>query len=290
VIDRRSARRRVRVVWATALIGILGVLIIGGVFAANGGLAGLGAPAISAGAATPSAGEATSPTPSAGGETSAAASAPPASPAASASPSGVAPSSPASPEPVAAPVSAAGFRVRQTVVPMGFPLPAGSNYRYGDRWRVPRVGRVYPYEEVRGRAADGTLLRAHDGVDLLVKIGTPVLAAFDGIVVDPATIWRPWDPGRYGTVVVIRSTESSSPGYMAIAAHLSRRAVQLGDAVYRGQVIGWTGRTGNAAATLPHLHFELRAPFRIAQVWGGIRRLLDVFDPLPSLLVAETRR
>jgi murein DD-endopeptidase MepM/ murein hydrolase activator NlpD len=86
---------------------------------------------------------------------------------------------------------------------------------------------------------------------------------------------------------VIRSTESTSLGYMAIAAHLSRRAVRVGDAVYRGQVVGWTGRTGNAAGTTPHLHFELRAPFRIAQTWSGIRRLLDVFDPLPSLLAAD---
>jgi murein DD-endopeptidase MepM/ murein hydrolase activator NlpD len=267
------------------VIVLLILLVIGGALVASGGLARLLEPPRPADAAIASAGAGASPTPGPSASASPVSSAE--SPPTSAAPSAATPSSPASPGPPAAPASAAGFRLRQTVVPIGFPLPAGSNYRYGDRWRVARVGTVYPYEEVRGRAPDGTLLRAHDGVDLLVKLGTPVLAAFDGIVIDPAPIWRPWDPGRYGTVVVIRSTESSSPGYVAIAAHLSRRAVRVGDAVHRGQVVGWTGRTGNAAGTLPHLHFELRAPFRIAQTFGGIRRLLDVFDPLPSLLAAD---
>lgn len=273
------ARRRVRLVLGSALVAL--VLIVGGVLTASGELGRLVTQAPPADSASASA--------AVGGTVTATAAASPApeSPPVSAPSSAAAPSAPASPGPSAAPISATGFRLRQTVVPMGFPLPAASNYRYGDRWRVPRVGTVYPYEEVRGRAPDGTLLRAHDGVDLLVKLGTPVLAAFDGIVIDPTPIWRPWDPGRYGTVVVIRSTEGTSVGYMAIAAHLSRRAVRVGDAVHRGQVVGWTGRTGNAAGTLPHLHFELRAPFKIAQTWAGIRRRLDVFDPLPSLLAAE---
>jgi murein DD-endopeptidase MepM/ murein hydrolase activator NlpD len=257
------------------------VLIVGGVLAASGGFNHLVTQARPADSANASAAIGGTPT------ATASASAAPENPPASGPPSGAGPSAPASPGPPAAPISATGFRLRQTVVPMGFPLPAASNYRYGDRWRTPRVGTVYPYEEVRGRAPDGTLLRAHDGVDLLVKLGTPVLAAFDGTVIDPTPVWRPWDPGRYGTVVVIRSTESTSAGYMAIAAHLSRRAVGVGEVVHRGQVVGWTGRTGNAAGTLPHLHFELRAPFRIAQTWAGIRRRLDVFDPLPSLLASE---
>jgi murein DD-endopeptidase MepM/ murein hydrolase activator NlpD len=279
MIDRQAASRRVRFGIVTAIIAGLVVLVVGGVVAATGGLAGLGGPAGPAGATA--SGQVVTPSTSPSQVTG-----PAGASAASASPS-AGPSAPGSPAPPSAPVSATGFRLRHTVVPMGFPLPAASNYRYGDRWRVPRVGPVYPYEEVRGRAADGTLLRAHDGVDLVVKTGTAVLATFDGIVIDPAPIWRPWDPARYGRVVVIRSTEISSPGYMAIVAHLSSRAVKVGDAVHRGQVVGWTGRTGNAAGTVPHLHFELRAPFTIPQIWGGIRRLLDVFDPLPSLLAAD---
>ena len=285
--DRPTSSRRPGLRVATGIITLLAILALVGAVIATGGLAelgglgGLGGRESQVGPSGPATAS-TSPSPTGLAAT----------PADSPSPSAAVPPGPASPSPGAgaAPISAIGFRVRHTVVPMGFPLPAASRYRYGDGWRVPRVGEAYSYEEVRGVAPDGTLLRAHDGVDIVVSTGTPIRAVFDGTVIDPTTRWLPWDPSRYGTVVVIQSTESSSPGYMAIAAHLSRRVVHLGDTVHRGQVVGWTGRTGNAAGTIPHLHFELRAPFEIPQAWGGIRRLLDVFDPLPSLLAADPHR
>jgi murein DD-endopeptidase MepM/ murein hydrolase activator NlpD len=288
VTDRATPDRAARLRVATGIVAATGVVALVGAAIATGGLAGLGA-----GPGGGAAGPATRAlTPSQPGLTASPQETPLESPLGSATPSAALPSAPASigPGVGAAPTAATGFRVRHTVVPMGFPLPAASGYRYGDRWRVARVGEPYDYEEIRGVAPDGTLLRAHDGVDLVVSTGTPVLAVFDGAVIDPTTRWLPWDPSRYGTVVVIRSTESSSPGYMAIVAHLSRRVVHLGDTVRRGQLVGWTGRTGNAAGTIPHLHFELRAPFLIPQAWGGIRRLLDVFDPLPSLLAADPAR
>jgi murein DD-endopeptidase MepM/ murein hydrolase activator NlpD len=173
---------------------------------------------------------------------------------------------------------------------MAFPLPAAAAYRYGPAWRVPRLGVVRPYNQIRGVTANGTLLRAHDGVDVEVANGTPVLAPFSGVVVNPAALWKPWDPERYGNVVVVRSTEPTSRGYYALMAHLSRRAVRVGDRVVRGAVVGRTGQTGNAVGTEPHLHFELRAPFPIAYAYAGVRRSLDVFDPLPSLLEADPKR
>jgi len=172
---------------------------------------------------------------------------------------------------------------------MGFPLPESARYRYGAGWLVPRVGNAYWYNQIRGVTASGTWLRGHDGLDLEVKLGTPVLATFDGVVVDPRNIWRPWQPARYGNVVVVQSTETTSAGYRSIGAHLSRLAVAIGDVVHRGQVVGWTGRTGNAAETEPHLHFELRVPFMIEFHYGGVDRRLDVFDPRPSLRAADPK-
>jgi murein DD-endopeptidase MepM/ murein hydrolase activator NlpD len=188
-----------------------------------------------------------------------------------------------------APLTAKGFRLRSTVVPIGFPLPLSAKPHYGPAWHAPRVGAPLPYQSVRGVGKQGQLLRAHDGIDIQVRIGTPVLAAFSGVVIDPATKWRPWAPALYGYVVVIRSTESTSPGYYAINAHLAKLAVAIGETVTRGQIIGLTGITGDAAGTIPHLHFELRAPFFIDQTWGGVFRRLDVFDPLPSLRNAAPR-
>ncbi|MHB8399693.1 MAG: M23 family metallopeptidase [Candidatus Limnocylindrales bacterium] len=190
----------------------------------------------------------------------------------------------------AAPTSARGFKVRATVVQIGFPLPAWASYRYGPGWHAPRFGVPLPYESVIGMSPGGVLLRGHDGVDVQVKIGTPVLAAFSGIVIDPRTRWRPWAPQLYGNVVVIQSTEATSPGYYAINAHLSVVDVHIGETVTRGQVVGRTGITGDARGTIPHLHFELRAPFMIDQRWGGVFRRIDSFDPLPSLLAADPHR
>jgi murein DD-endopeptidase MepM/ murein hydrolase activator NlpD len=197
---------------------------------------------------------------------------------------------PSGPAPGAAPTSATGFKLRGTVVPMGFPLPATSRYRYGAGWLVPRSGVAYGYNEVYGVSRSGALLRAHDGLDLMVAVGTPVLAPFDGVVVDPAARWHPWDRSRYGLAVVISSSEATSAGYLALSAHLSSLGVRVGDLVTRGQVLGLTGRTGNAAGTAPHLHFELRAPFLIPQRWGGLYRRLDSFDPAPSLRGADPNR
>ena len=44
-------------------------------------------------------------------------------------------------------------------------------------------------------------------------------------------------------------------GYLTVYGHCSRVVVRAGVAVRRGQVIGYTGQTGEAAA--PHLHFEI---------------------------------
>ena len=170
---------------------------------------------------------------------------------------------------------------------MAFPLRATARYHYGALWRVPRLGVVYAYNQIRGVAPGGVLLRAHDGVDIEVAIGTLVVAPFAGTVVDPATLWKPWDPERYGKVVVIRSTDAGSRGYYAVLVHLSRQSVTIGQVVKREQVVGRTGVSGNAAETTPHLHFELRAPFRIEFHYAGVKRLVDAFDPLPSLRSAD---
>ncbi|HYC06614.1 MAG TPA: hypothetical protein VEG29_01720, partial [Candidatus Binatia bacterium] len=78
--------------------------------------------------------------------------------------------------PGSAPLTAKGFKVRGTVVPIGYPLPLSAKPKYGPGWHAPRVGAPLPYQSVRGVGKNGQLLRAHDGIDIQVKIGTPVLA------------------------------------------------------------------------------------------------------------------
>ena len=189
-----------------------------------------------------------------------------------------------------APTSADGFRLRKTAIDIAFPFRVTVRYRYSDPFLASRLGVTRRYNHARGVSASGRLLRAHDGLDLRAKRGTHVYAAFSGTVIDPATRWKPWDPERYGTYVVIVSGEPTSLGYAAIYAHLASTRVKVGDRVERGQWIGRVGNTGNAAAEPPQLHFELRAPFRIPVREGGRERRIDAFDPYPSLVAADPKR
>ncbi len=227
--------------------------------------------------AGPSATASLGPSPSLGSE--------PPSPAASpsAGPSGT-------PGPPAAPTSAATFVAGKTVVPMGWPFPASVKVTFGPGFGVYRVGTLEPFNMISGVSKSGVLLRGHDGIDLQVPVGTPVLAPFSGVVIDPATRWSPWDPARYGKTVAILSDEPTSIGYTVILVHLSLVGVPVGTHVSRGQAVGLTGITGDAAGTIPHLHLELRAPFLIRYRVHGVIRRIDAFNAVPSLLAVEPRR
>lgn len=86
------------------------------------------------------------------------------------------------------------------------------------------------------------------GVDFAVKIGTPVYAARAGIVKVAVA-----GNGSGGTMVEISHQRGTHrTGYK----HLSKLAVKVGQHVVPGQLIGYSGNTGNT--TGPHLHFDLR--------------------------------
>lgn len=88
--------------------------------------------------------------------------------------------------------------------------------------------------------------RRHQGVDLPLKTGDPIGAAFAGRV-------RVSNYTRgYGNLVVVRHENGLETYY----AHLSKREVEPGDWVEAGQLIGLGGSTGRS--TGPHLHFETR--------------------------------
>ena len=178
----------------------------------------------------------------------------------------------------------------KTIVPMGWPFAASVKVHYGPGFGVYRVGPLEPFNMISGVSKSGALLRGHDGLDLQVPVGTPVLAPFSGTVIDPRKHWIPWDPARYGKVVAIQSDEPTSVGYTVILVHLSSIGAPIGVHVTRGQVVGLTGITGDAAGTIPHLHLELRAPFLIRYVVKGVVRRVDSFDPRPSLLAVDPRR
>ncbi|MDR1365355.1 MAG: M23 family metallopeptidase [Holosporales bacterium] len=88
-------------------------------------------------------------------------------------------------------------------------------------------------------------VKLHTGVDLSAVIGTPVRAAADGIV-RIASYYA-----GYGKYVNIQHGGPISTAY----GHLSRIVVRSGQRVSRGQIIGYSGESGNSRGA--HLHYEV---------------------------------
>jgi murein DD-endopeptidase MepM/ murein hydrolase activator NlpD len=174
------------------------------------------------------------------------------------------------------------------VIAIGFPFKRQAQYEYRDNFGDPREGEAEAYNHARIREGD-RVLRAHDGIDFYAPTGTPVVAPFDGVVIDPSQRWQPWIPERYGNTTTIVSHEPTSDGYAAVMSHLDALYVEPGQLVHRGEVVGTVGDTGNAEGGRPHLHFELRAPFLLSWEQVGENRLIDAFNPYPSLRSADPK-
>jgi murein DD-endopeptidase MepM/ murein hydrolase activator NlpD len=86
----------------------------------------------------------------------------------------------------------------------------------------------------------------HEGIDIAVPEGTPILAAASGTVILAGYT------GGYGNYTCIDHGSGLSTCY----GHQSGYAVSSGSSVTQGQVIGYSGNTGSS--TGPHLHFEVR--------------------------------
>lgn len=117
------------------------------------------------------------------------------------------------PEPTGAP-SAAGF-----IWPVHGVLTSGFGWRWG---------------------------RMHEGIDLAVGMGTPVVAAAAGTVIVAGWL------GGYGNLVVVDHGNGISTAY----GHNSSVTVGFGQYVAQGQLIAYSGNTGHS--TGPHVHFEVR--------------------------------
>jgi murein DD-endopeptidase MepM/ murein hydrolase activator NlpD len=88
--------------------------------------------------------------------------------------------------------------------------------------------------------------RMHEGIDLAVPNGTPVVASAAGTVIVAG--WM----GGYGNLVVVDHGGGVATAY----AHNTSVTVGPGQQVAQGQLIAYSGNTGNS--TGPHVHFEVR--------------------------------
>lgn len=87
----------------------------------------------------------------------------------------------------------------------------------------------------------------HQGIDISADKGQPVYVTADGTIETAAY------SGDYGNLIVVKHGFGITTRY----GHLSAYAVQAGQKVKRGQVIGYVGATGRATGS--HLHYEILA-------------------------------
>ena len=112
------------------------------------------------------------------------------------------------------------------------------------------------FEELRGGS------RRHEALDIAAPRNTPVVAVEDGTV---ARLFLSDAGGK--TVYQFDPTST----YAYYYAHLERYAdaLQEGDAVERGQIIGYVGTSGNAPPNAPHLHFSIMRLTESRRWWQG---------------------
>lgn len=168
------------------------------------------------------------------------------------------------------------FELRMDVVP-GPPdaHPQDFEYAFPLQMPAPRVAQGW------GGGFSHNDDENHHAVDFAADIGTPVLAARAGTVMqvesdfDKASLSAERFGGRANFVRILHDD-----GTMAVYAHLKVEGVtvRIGQRVRRGQTIGLSGNTG--FTTGPHLHFVLQVnrdmrlrsiPFRMFSPNGVLR-------------------
>ncbi|MDH3393432.1 MAG: M23 family metallopeptidase [Desulfobulbaceae bacterium] len=114
-------------------------------------------------------------------------------------------------------------------IPLGIPTPGKITSKFGKR-----------VDPINNRPA------FHEGVDIKNKRKSPIRVTADGVVAKSGYT------SGFGNYVVI----NHGNGFRTRYFHMIKRAVKRGEAVKRGQLIGYLGSTGRS--TGPHLHYEIQ--------------------------------
>ncbi|MEG4346209.1 peptidoglycan DD-metalloendopeptidase family protein [Microcoleus sp. A003_D6] len=126
------------------------------------------------------------------------------------------------------------------------PLSGADTYLPNGSKQQSANGFIWPSKGVLTSGYGWRWGRMHKGIDIAGPIGTPIVAASDGVVT-----YAEWNDGGYGYLVEITHADGSETLY----GHNSRILVQKGQKVAQGEQISEMGSTG--FSTGPHLHFEV---------------------------------
>ncbi len=108
------------------------------------------------------------------------------------------------------------------------PLKNFSQYPITTKFGV--IDRVHPYR--------------HQGIDIGLPVGTPVIAMEDGIVVSTG-----YDRGRGNYIMIYHPKLKFLCIYYHLASFTNKKKVK------RGEIVGRTGNSGRSTA--PHLHWQI---------------------------------
>ena len=152
------------------------------------------------------------------------------------------------------------------------------------------------FKALRGYYEDGTP-RYHWGIDLYAKPGTPVYSMYSGTILRTETNHPDrYEDKSYGTVIVTENDVKGSDRKVylqyshlqygtpvAVNPRTGKPFVQ-GDRVFAGDLIGYTGKTGNAFldSEVPNKHLDLMAAFAVDAATGKLRSSA-LTDPVPFL-------
>ena len=153
----------------------------------------------------------------------------------------------AAPEPPAATAETA--EPTPTPAPTETPaaMPAATLPTLSDAANSPRFVCPVKYKYIsRFMSTDG----GHRGDDLCADEGTEIYAAADGVVLTAQEHYS------WGNLVEIdHGTDADGLRWVTLYAHMKSCAVQVGQSVTAGQVIGYVGSTGNTTGNA--CHFEM---------------------------------
>jgi murein DD-endopeptidase MepM/ murein hydrolase activator NlpD len=108
-----------------------------------------------------------------------------------------------------------------------------------------------PFDVIRGYGAPVSYAEGkHPGIDFDIRLGTPIIAASDGVVISigkPDYYVELWRGGI--SVVMLHGKH-----FKTFDAHMTKIFVEKGNSIKRGQLIGLSGASNNMQA---HPHFGI---------------------------------
>lgn len=121
----------------------------------------------------------------------------------------------------------------------------------------------------------------HRGVDIPVSTGTEIYSIFDGTV----TLSGWYGTGGLAVIVTHDLDGDGTVDYTSRYYHMSQPIAKVGEKVTGGQLIGYSGNTGNS--TGPHLHFGLETPSGYIDPLPVLKQIITNSSPFNNAKVCK---